>query len=308
MALSSSKIYSFEIKDNSFEILEKKKEKLFNFYKIKFSSELITSYPESNQVFLKLYLPHQSKKNLTAIVHGFGERNAHLIEKYFCKKLASAGVPNFLTSLPYHLERTPYGKRSGEIFAQMDAKESYFFFDQSQKDIRKAFHLISNHFYLGKEFNILGISLGGIVAFICAGLEEKIKRVILLFSGANFNKILWSPLLKRLIKKDCSYEECCKNYAEFMKIYKKIKNLEDILELEKIKPCFLYEPLSFVNFFENKKVLIFSGLFDEVVPYKCASLLHKNLNQSYLIKLPTTHYLGFLFKDFILKKSFNFFK
>jgi len=136
-------------------------------------------------------------------------------------------------------------------------KKVIFFFDQSQKDIRKAFRLISNHFYLEKEFNILRISLGGIVVFICAGLEEKIKRVILLFSGANFNKILWSPLLKRLIKKDCSYEECCKNYAEFMKIYKKIKILEDILELEKIKPCFLYGPLSFVNFFENKKVLIF---------------------------------------------------
>jgi hypothetical protein len=91
-----------------------------------------------------------------------------------------------------------------------------------------------------------------------------------------------------------------------MKVYKKIKNLEDILNLEKIKPCFLYEPLSFVNFFEDKKVLIFSALFDEVVPYSCTSLLHKNLKQSYLIKIPTNHYLGFLFKDFILRKVLNF--
>ena len=139
----------------------------------------------------------------------------------------------------------------------MDAKESYFFLRSISKRYKKSISSYLQSFLFRKRFNILRISLGGIVVFICAGLEEKIKRVILLFSGANFNKILWSPLLKRLIKKDCSYEECCKNYAEFMKIYKKIKILEDILELEKIKPCFLYGPLSFVNFFENKKVLIF---------------------------------------------------
>jgi hypothetical protein len=127
--LSFNKIYSFEIKDATFKILEDKKEKSFNFYKIKFISELNTPYHENNQVFLKFYFPQQRKKKLTAIVHGFGERKSHLIEKYICQKLAKMGIPNFLISLPYHLERIPYGKRSGEVFAQMDAKESYFFFD-----------------------------------------------------------------------------------------------------------------------------------------------------------------------------------
>lgn len=119
--------------------------------------------------------------------------------------------------------------------------------------------------------------------------------------------MLWSPLLKRLVTHDCSYKECLNNYEKYMRVYKEAKNKDDLVRLTQIKECLIYEPLSFVNFFDNKKVLIFAGIFDEMVPLKSSLILHKSLKHSTLVKLPSFHYSGFLFKNIILRKNFGFF-
>ena len=302
-------IYGFKISDDKLYLKEGKEYKRVKSYKIWIKSERETSYPENNYIKLNFFLPDRPKKNLTAVLHGFGAQNQKFWENLICKKFAYWGVPNFLIQLPYHMERKPKGQRSVGAFLKADPERIYLFFDQAQADIRKSLYLVARHFQLRESFNILGVSLGGITAFITTALEEKIKRANLIFAGACFNLILWAPITRLFIEPKCSRLRCWENYQLLHKEFTNVKDLKDLLKLAQRQKCFLYEPLNFVNFIKNRKdtcILIFAGLLDLLIPFKSCKILNEYLPNSKLVVLPCGHYSGIFLRDLILKRSFSF--
>ncbi|MCM8800086.1 MAG: alpha/beta hydrolase, partial [Candidatus Omnitrophica bacterium] len=273
------------------------------YYRINFSSPFRTGNPKNDKVFLDCFLPSKLE-SLLIILPGLGEgflQNAIL--KRFAKKLAQNGRGVCILSLPYHNQRSSEDVRSGKLFLNLDAQETLDFFQQAVLDTERTIDFFEDKFDL-KDFSILGISLGSIIAIISMAKDKRINKAILLLCGGNFFKILWRGLLYFFAKKDCNYRECRDNFKK-LKQYQ-LKNFTDIKNLKFPKECMYYEPLVFARLLRERKILMFNSLFDMLIPFNSARELWKELGRPKIYWFPTEHHSIFLFSPLILVKIKRF--
>ena len=229
-------------------------------------------------------------------IHGLGitERKKNFLIHSF-SPLIKKGHPILFYTLPGHLSR---GRGRKRHIWKMKDEEFLQFFVQSVKEIRGIMSWSG-----GEEFDILGISMGGMIGMITMALDKRVRKGVFLLTGGNFEKILWRGIMRFVIPKDCDRMTCRKLHLRYHEILDKGR-LEELVELPRF--CFLYDPLSFAHLLRSRDVLMINGFLDTVIPLSSARELKERIGSPYWVIYPGTHLSLPLFLPLLKKRIEKF--
>ena len=283
-------------------------------YRIQYKSIVETPYPEANNVVGYLFVPKERKTNSALIfLHGMGDRNLVPLS-WFPKKFAENGIPSFLMILPFHFERTPKGMKSGKKVLLDDMPDTIKDFQQSVIDARTSMDFLIQKGLSNGEFTLMGVSFGGMVGTITAGVDERIKKAVLVITGGNFRYITWKSLATRMLRKKyemesntdvygCTEEKCVEVHKDYFKYMQSLKTPEDLDRIPYKKECFLFDPLTFAHFLKNRKVVMYNAIFDEIIPKKSSDLLWEEMGKPERHMLFADHITSIFYKKSLLKRG-----
>jgi hypothetical protein len=269
----------------------------FSEYEIQFESPVkIPVITEVNKAFAHYFKLKQSKeaKALCIILHGHGSRGLSSTF-YFAKKFAKHGIKSVLLELPFHGKRKAAGVTDGTGFFVLDSIGMLNRFRQSVIDTRTLIDFAEDGIFEKVEhIFIFGVSLGGMIASITMGTDSRIEKGIFLLAGGDIEGMFWKSIamlpLRQYVYKIASGEEIKKAETEYERIDR------------------LYDPLTFGQFIKPRKVLMFNGMFDYVIPKFASQKLKEAIGTAESIYLPAGHGSILVYRKFIAQKSITFLK
>ncbi|MGC8976755.1 MAG: hypothetical protein ACP5OB_03950 [Candidatus Ratteibacteria bacterium] len=237
----------------------------------------------------EIFLPYDSSSILVVLPQaGYNEKTKKWI----------------LRQLMYLLEEEKIGlciANYGNHYFKKTDEEFFDYFKKSISEIRGIILFIREKLKIEK-IDIMGLSFGGILGFILAAVEEKIKKCIFLISGGNFEYITWRSVLRFILKKDCS-RITCKNMHKIYKKFLQKKMYDEIFNLP--RKCFLYDPVTFLEYLKEKDILMINGLFDMVIPFFSVLEIKRKVKNIKILWYPGTHltfrYFFPFFKNSVLR-------
>lgn len=274
-----------------------------NFDEITFTSP----YPSGNNIVDKvkcLFFNGNTNKSIV-LVHGMGNRNFKYL-KYYGEKFSQYGYSVIMPVLPYHYER------------KIDNVE---FLSGYSEDIEKRFYQAINDIFACIDFleikkyesiNIIGVSLGGMIALITKSLDNRVNKASLVVTGGNFEQITWHSIATKVLRiryespdSPCNVNKCKEIHRSFDHEALNFKYPEN---LNKIPSCFRYDASIFANSVDKNEVIMFNALFDIFIPQKSSVDLWRRLDYPKRYLLPSGHLSSHIvFKKFIFTKSLDFF-
>ncbi len=328
-------LYRYDHKKLSYSLEETgKKSNGIKEYKLTYNSPYQTGIEANDTVHVRLFLnkdlvkeknhnlnnnsSHNNNNNnhILILVHGFSSSKRKLINYYgFIDKMNSNNISCAFINLPYHLDRTPTGEKSGERLIYFDDVGTLLFFHQSVVDIKKLIDILSR-ITASKNIYICGISLGSMISMIAMANENRIDKGVFLLGGGNWEEIHWRGILRFVLKGNCTYgdkkyknktrrETCREIYSGFPGFLEKIKksnyknikmDLENLPELKEAttKMCFLCDPLAFTSKIKPRKIFMINSRFDFYFSRKSTNQLWEELGK------PKIHWLNKLHSGKIL--------
>ena len=283
-------------------------------YRVQYKSLVGTPYPETNNVVGYLFVPKDRKTDSALVfLHGMGDRNLVPLS-WFPKKFAENGIPSFLMILPFHFERTPKGMKSGKKILLDDMPDTIKDFQQSVIDARTSMDFLIQRGLSNGEFALTGVSFGGMVSTIAAGVDERVKKAMLVITGGNFRYITWKSFATRIIRKKyemesntdvygCTEEKCVEVHKDYFKYIHSLKTPRDLDKVPYKKECFLFDPLTFAHFLKNRKVVMYNAIFDEIIPKKSAELLWEEMGEPERHMMFADHITSIFYKKSLLKRG-----
>ena len=299
----------FNVKEELLEETDKIKK-----YKIQYKSFIETRFPEVNNVAGYLFIPKKRETESALIfLHGMGDRNLVPLS-WFPRQFAENGIPSFLMILPYHFERTPKGMKSGKKVLLDDMPDTIKDFQQSVIDARTSMDYLEKKGLSNGEFYLMGVSFGGMVGTIVAGVDKRISKVILMITGGNFRYITWKSLATRTLRKKyemevntnvygCTEEKCVEVHKDYFEYIHSLKMPQDLDRVPYKKECFLFDPLTFGHFLRDRKVVMYNAIFDEIIPKKASEQLWNEIGKPERHMLFADHVTSIFYKKSILKRG-----
>lgn len=258
-------------------------------YSASFPSAFVTEQAVNNVVPLRIFVPARAEGRVPAVLvlHYWGANDLR-VERSLAIRLNEQGLAAVVMTLPYHLQRTPAGFRSGELAIQPDPARLIATMTQSVLDVRRAIDFIQSR----PEFNpdqlgITGISLGSIVSSLAYAIDPRLQRAAFLFGGIDLAKMVWSS--SRLVP------------------------ARDVLRREGYTEARLRESLEVVepgNYLAQRAVgpgLVIGGRFDTVVPTVSTEKLIAALPDARVLWIDTGHYGGVVIQRKLLRTVATFF-
>ncbi|MEA2015109.1 MAG: alpha/beta hydrolase family protein [Actinomycetota bacterium] len=266
------------------------------------------------------YIPgnnnRKNKSDLLILIHGFSTSDKKLKKYYrFLNKMNSRGLSTIFLNLPFHLNRTPEGEKSGDRLIYFDDLQTLLFFHQSVLDIIKLIDIAHRIININNIF-ICGASLGSMISLIAMANDKRIDKGVFLIGGGNWEEIHWKGALRFILRGNCIYRDkeyrnytrrkaCSEIYShfpEFMEEIKKLRNkniridLQDTPELKKAtkKMCFLCDPLAFAHKIKPENVMMINSRLDFYFSRKSTNQLWEELGK------PEIHWLNSLHSSKIL--------
>lgn len=129
------------------------------------------------------------------ILHGWGVVRP-TAELALANSLAKRGVASFIMTLPFHLQRTPPGVRSGQLLLTTDLSAMVLTMKQAICDIQRTVDWVRARpeVHAGR-IGIAGVSLGALIGALFLGVDDRWAAAALALGGADLAGILWnSPL------------------------------------------------------------------------------------------------------------------
>jgi dienelactone hydrolase len=241
---------------------------------VRFPSPIVTPDVANNTVHAEYFRPKvDGKRPAVVVLHILGADFA--LSRYLAARLADRGVAALFVKLPYYGERR--GPDGSKRFLSTDIGRSVTALSQGVRDVRRAASWLASRPEVdGDRLGVTGISLGGIISSIAASVDPTLNRAALLLAGGGLADILWEmPEAKR--------------YRELWIASGRTR--EDLAAL--VAPL---DPLTHAEGLRGKKVLMFAGTVDEVIPPAAARKLWEKAGRPPIRWLECGHYsaAGFL--------------
>ncbi len=260
-----------------------------------FPSPVKMPIPETNTVFADYFEPDNKESgNLCILIHGHGFRGYSSMI-YFAGNLARNGVKTVLLTLPFHGKRRAQGVTDGTGFFVLDSVGMLMRFRQSVLDARAIIDFAENGVFGDVErISVAGLSLGGMISVIAMGVDERIEKGVFVISGGDIEGIFWKGLTMLPLRRY---------------VYRMVKEGYDISseEREYTNISVLYDPLTFAKYIPPRKVMMFNGMFDIIIPHFASEELASALGVC-PIYLPAGHGSVLIYRSFILRKMLKFLK
>ncbi len=285
-----------------------KESSTYRLERVEYLSPLRSPYRENNRVYAFHWTPREGRKMLAIVVlHGLGVQ-VLLLEKLVCRVLLRWGFDAVLFILPYHLERTPRGARSGSHFFSLDRQRSFDAFRQAVVDLRCLGDYLSRK---GLSLAAWGTSLGGILLNTLMGVDDRYKVGISISAGGNINRMVWEGLMGRFVKvflkskgvREDHYQESLREFEDFLK---RIREKGDIPEPK--WEWWLLDPLTYAHLNRPRTILMFNGLLDMIVPRLSALELSSALEGARICWLPAGHFTMVLFTPYMISRGLRLFE
>ena len=268
--------------------------------------------PESKRIYTYRFRASNPWAKLI-FLHGIGNGHVPYL-MWFGEYFASNDIETFFMIHPYHMQRAKPGWNGGEPFFHHSPAHCIVRFHQAIKDVRRTIDLLDTFDDVLKlPTAIMGFSFGGMITSMSMAIDRRIECGIIAFSGGDWRWINWySPYVEPVREgyKKFSNEWGCKDEAKCIELRsqsrKKVHTLKSIEEIFNLTPsCFHYDPISYAKFV-SQPVLMFTGVFDKVIPYQASNGLYRLLPSAKKIPVPSGHKSSYLFRRIIGKATERF--
>ncbi|MEJ5171766.1 MAG: alpha/beta hydrolase family protein, partial [Fimbriimonadales bacterium] len=147
-------------------------------YRASFPSAFVSGVPSNDTVHLSAYLPEDRPGPYPAVIvlHYLGADDLRPT-RLLAEELNQRGIAAVLLTLPYHIQRTPPGAKSGEKALSDDPARIRDVVLQSVLDVRRTLDFLSGRPEIAKgAFGVAGISLGAVIASLAYSVDPRLQR------------------------------------------------------------------------------------------------------------------------------------
>lgn len=250
-------------------------------YRAEFPSARPSGVPQNDRVPIRLFLPTEGERfPVVLVLHYLGAGDLR-VERMLAEELAKRGIASAALALPYHLERTPPGRASGELAILPDIPALRANLLQSISDVRRAVDFLQQRpEFEGQPVGLAGVSLGALVSSLAYGVDERLERAAFVLGGADLAQVLWRS--SRVV----SQRNVLRNQG-----FTEEKLREALADLE---------PLAYLS--PRGKTLVVQARHDTVIPAASSELLIRALGNPSVIRLDAGHYGGVFVQRRILRE------
>jgi dienelactone hydrolase len=255
-------------------------------YRLTFASPFVSPWPENNVVPAEFYLPRKANGKIrAAIVLDIMAGNA-ILARSMARGLAEGGVAALYVPMAYYNQRRPKNDPHFRIFDR-DPTRAVDAIRQTVMDVRRAKAILQSRPRIDPDHvGITGISLGGIMTSLAAGVDGTFDRVVPILAGGDIASLVFSTPETRRLR------------AELIKRGITPEQLEHVLA------C--VEPLNFASRIDPRRCLMINAAHDEIIPKLATDLLAKAIGSPELLWAPAGHYSAVVYLPAIRQTALRF--
>jgi pimeloyl-ACP methyl ester carboxylesterase len=169
-------------------------------FHLEYPSAVSTGYA-ANDVVRAIYLEHIGAENSPAVIylHGWMEFEPGLSLRLPLSWFGAMGLNILALHLPFHFERTPPDKLSGELSITGNLPLALKGLQQAISDVRQALYWLKQR---NCPVALLGKSLGGLVGAMTLAVEPGFEAGALVVPATSTRSTIWHSRYTRLIRRD----------------------------------------------------------------------------------------------------------
>lgn len=237
-------------------------------WNVTFPSPVVTDVPANNTVHAEFYRSRREGRRPAVIVlHILG--GDFPLSRLFCNCLAQHGVHALFVKMPYYgPRRDPASPRR---MVAPDPRQTVEGMTQAVLDVRRATSWLADRPEVDpQQLGIFGISLGGITAALCLGVEPHLTRGCLLLAGGDIARVGWESPELRPVREH--WESQGGTRETFTALLRQI------------------DPVTYAAAARGKRILLLNATDDEVIPRPCTLALWEAFGQPPLVWYSGGHY------------------
>jgi len=225
-------------------------------YSFKYTCTLERTYIDEERIPALIFHTDGAKKPLVICQHGFtGSKESMLTT---CLMLADAGFVAVSIDAEKHGER-----KDPEILRRLSQDPAQFFhiLAGTVEDVRKVIDYVGENLDVDLErVGMMGVSMGAIITLLAATAEERLKAIVSVIGGANFQVLVRKSSLYKIGLETKMVEKFAQSAGELIG---------------------KYDPINNAHLFRSIPVLLLNGERDDLIPLECASSLYEALKPHY---------------------------
>ena len=241
-----------------------------DFCRAVFPSAFKSPWPQNNVVPCELYLPaNASGKIPGAIVLDILDGSA-VLARGLARGLADHGVAALYMPMACYGPRRPEGNAQVE-YVMADPARAVESWRQTVMDIRRAKAVLASRPNIdSNHIGITGISLGGIMTSLAAGVDGSFDRVVPILAGGNLAHLTFT--VREVRRLHAKLQEAGIDEARFAQIMAPV------------------EPLNFASRIDRRHCLMINATLDEVIPRSATDELVHAIGQPQILWTQAGHY------------------
>lgn len=257
-------------------------------YRLVFPSPFNSPFPQNNIVPAEYYVPKERNGKIpAAVVLDILYGNA-IVPRGMARGLASQGVAALYMPMAYYNARRPKGDAYLRWFDQ-DPTRAVDPVRQTVMDIRRAKAILGGRPEVDADrIGITGVSLGGIMTSIAAGVDGGFNRVVPILAGGDLADLIFHAPETRKVREQLVAKG---------------------IDQQKLAPMMApIEPLNFASRIDPRRCLLINAGRDEVIPKNCTTELWQAMGKPTLLWVPSGHYSAAWYLPTIKQTAIDFLK
>jgi dienelactone hydrolase len=237
-------------------------------YHLRFPSPVTSDCPENNTVHAEYYRPKGDGPFPGVIVLDITAGDQSL-SRGISTLLAQRGVASLFVQMAYYGPRRPPGSKLRLL--SPNTAQTIEAIRQTVLDVRRATAWLESRAEIDpRRLGIVGTSLGSMIGALCAEMEPKLERVVVLLGGGGLVDAYWDD----------------PRAAPFRRLYEALGGTKEAVA-KLIAPV---DPLTCAANLREHKVLIIAGKKDDIVPPKATVALWEASGKQKIVWYNCTHY------------------
>ncbi|MGI4788846.1 MAG: alpha/beta hydrolase family protein [Janthinobacterium lividum] len=239
--------------------------------RVTYPSPVVTPYPVNNLVTGFLFLPSTPGPHPVMLVEHEWLPVELSNEFVLCASLARGGVAAFLVVQPYSYNRRILPRVEDVELLSGDTHQTVAAVRQAVLDNRRALDWLQSRPDIDPtRMGVAGISLGGILAPLIAGVDHRARVLVTIVGGADVSDLVYDSFITyglrpSLLYHGVTFDSIKRDYAPI-------------------------EPTNWLAGLDPKNALLFNGRFDVFVNPKQAHHLANALGGAPIVWINTGHY------------------
>lgn len=263
-------------------------EERFRLYRLVYPSPVQTPWPENNVVPAEFYLPKDAghaAKVPAAVVLDIMDGSA-ILPRMMARSAAQNGLAALYLPMPYYNDRRPRNKEH-EAALREDPRRAADGLRQTVVDVRRAKAILASRPEVdGNRIGITGISMGGIMAALAAGVDGEFARVVPILAGGDVASIIFHAHETRKVRAAMQAKGMDRDAAA--------EALEGV------------DPLTFAARIGTGRCLMVNAANDEVIPKGTTEKLRAAMGEPQILWLPAGHYTSLTYYPLMQKIVIEF--